>query len=67
MAKADFSHEGATRARRALAQVFDEMTDSIRLTHKKHFEMIDAFLKEAQRIAPFENKEPEEVKPEKPA
>jgi hypothetical protein len=52
----DFTHENAARARQALKEMHDAV--AMLYHHKKHleqFELIDNFLMQAQRFAPFED------------
>lgn len=49
----DFTHEGATRARRALRELCDALSER-HARNQDRFKLIDDFLVEAQRFAPFE-------------
>jgi hypothetical protein len=50
----DFTHENATRARQALKEMHDAVAMLYHNKHLEQFELIDKFLEQAQRFAPFE-------------
>lgn len=58
----DFTHENAGRARQALKEMHDAVAMLYHSKHLEQFELIDNFLIQAQRFAPFEKDEPKDEK-----